>query len=85
MTTCHACDQPATYHWQRDATDDEATQYHANVDAFRVSEGLGPMPADAAIRTAPVHIPMFGCCAHRPAEHTPCDDCPDHASDDRTP
>jgi len=75
-TPCHACDTPATHHWQREATDEESTDYHARVDAWRVSEGLGPIPDDAAIRTAPVMIPVFGCCEHRPAEHAACGDCP---------
>lgn len=63
-TDCHACDQPATHQWQREATADEAGQYHANMDAWRASEGLEPMPDTAAIRTAPVMLPVFGCDKH---------------------
>lgn len=81
MTTCHVCDQPATHHWQRDATPDEAAQYHANVDTWRTSQGLGPMPDDAAIKTAPVQIPVFGCSQHS-ATDTAGPDCDDHGKPD---
>lgn len=63
---CHACDQPAVQQWERDATPDETSRYHANMDAWRTSQGLEPMPETAAIRNAPVQIAVYGCDEHGP-------------------
>lgn len=62
--TCHACPEPATSQWHREGTDEEAAAYHANVDAWRISEGLGPMPEDAAIKRVPVLVAVYGCDVH---------------------
>ena len=67
---CHACDQPATQQWQRQASDDEAAQYHANMNTWRKTQGLPPMPDTAAIRQTPVLVAVFGCDDHGPDETT---------------
>lgn len=64
IPACNACDQPATRHWQRDATDAEAAQYHAAMAAWRRAERLEPFPEDAAILHAPVLVAVYGCDDH---------------------
>lgn len=71
------CGQPATHAHQRPATGDEAAAYLANMDTWRTSQGLPPMPEDAAIRHADHHVTVHTCCAHRAADHAACPACPD--------
>ena len=70
------CGEIATHGHQRPATDDEAAAYLANMDTWRVSNGLGPLPDDAAIRTADHHVAVHTCCVHRPDDSARCDICP---------
>lgn len=65
---CH-CGDPATHQAHRDATDDETAANLAAMDSWRTAQGLDPLPADAAIRTATHSVPVFTCCPHT-------DDCP---------
>lgn len=60
---CH-CGAPATHQSHRDATPDETAASLKAMDAWRVSQGLGPLPADATIRHHPHEIPVYTCCAH---------------------
>ena len=76
--TCE-CGQPATHGHQRPATPDEAAAYLANMDTFRVSQGLEPLPEHAAIRHADHHVAVNTCRAHRADTSAACPCCPEEA------
>ena len=76
--TCRDCLQPATHMHQRAATPDEGAAYLAAMDEWRVSQGLGPLPDTAAIRSADHTVAVHTCCAHRdPNQSAACPACPD--------
>lgn len=70
--TCH-CGETATQQAHREATDEEAAAYHRGVDEWRTSQGLPPMPENAAVRQQPVMVPVFGCDEHG-TDHDTADD-----------